>query len=279
MRAGTAEQVLASSARAKLERRSSGILPDPEERAWLEPRLAQLLGLSEEGSSDQDDLFFAWRLFSSGSPRSHRHARLRRPAAGRRRAARLHRAPARAVPKSSSSWSRWRGPSWGDAADVGQLRRHPPPRSRCSRCLPRRWTISFAAGSRATGGAAAADPRRAEGVPLYAVETVRTPPTGSSWRARGRSTRPPERSSRPTFRNRSTCSSQRAWTTFPDCAAGARGRCCAGKMFTKAGLAALGEDSDDELSSVLEPPSETTSSRSRPFRARRSVASTGSSRR
>ena len=63
MRAGIAEQEPASSARAKLEQALELHLPDPEERAWLEPRLAQLLGLSEEGSSDREDLFSAWRLF------------------------------------------------------------------------------------------------------------------------------------------------------------------------------------------------------------------------
>jgi len=36
---------------------------DPEERAYVEPRLAQLLGLAEHSSPDKQDLFAAWRLF------------------------------------------------------------------------------------------------------------------------------------------------------------------------------------------------------------------------
>jgi class 3 adenylate cyclase/tetratricopeptide (TPR) repeat protein len=38
-------------------------VPDGEERAWLEPRLAHLLGLGEHGAADRQDLFSAWRLF------------------------------------------------------------------------------------------------------------------------------------------------------------------------------------------------------------------------
>ena len=36
---------------------------DAEERAFVEPRLGQLLGLLEHGARDQQDLFAAWRLF------------------------------------------------------------------------------------------------------------------------------------------------------------------------------------------------------------------------
>ncbi len=36
---------------------------DPEERRFVEPRLAQLLGLGEHESRDRQDLFAAWRLF------------------------------------------------------------------------------------------------------------------------------------------------------------------------------------------------------------------------
>ncbi|MDQ2980956.1 MAG: AAA family ATPase [Actinomycetota bacterium] len=63
MRAGIAEQEPASSARAKLGQALERHLPDTDERTWLEPRLAQLLGLGEEGTSDREDLFSAWRLF------------------------------------------------------------------------------------------------------------------------------------------------------------------------------------------------------------------------
>ena len=36
---------------------------DAEERRWIEPRLAQLLGLERRARPVQDDLFAAWRLF------------------------------------------------------------------------------------------------------------------------------------------------------------------------------------------------------------------------
>ena len=38
-------------------------VPDPDERALVEPRLQHLLGLTERTSADQEDLFSAWRLF------------------------------------------------------------------------------------------------------------------------------------------------------------------------------------------------------------------------
>jgi tetratricopeptide (TPR) repeat protein len=52
-----------AAARAKLRKTLSEAVDDPEEREWIEPRLAQLLGLEERESTDRDDLFGAWRLF------------------------------------------------------------------------------------------------------------------------------------------------------------------------------------------------------------------------
>ena len=39
------------------------IVPDPEERAFVEPRLQHLLGLTDRVAPDREDLFSAWRLF------------------------------------------------------------------------------------------------------------------------------------------------------------------------------------------------------------------------
>src|SRR5262249_44518145 len=36
---------------------------DPEERRFIEPRVAQLLGLGDQDARDRQDLFAAWRLF------------------------------------------------------------------------------------------------------------------------------------------------------------------------------------------------------------------------
>jgi class 3 adenylate cyclase/tetratricopeptide (TPR) repeat protein len=38
-------------------------VPDPDERSWIGPRLANLLGLDERADTDRQDLFAAWRLF------------------------------------------------------------------------------------------------------------------------------------------------------------------------------------------------------------------------
>jgi len=63
MRAGIAEQEAPEAAARKLHETLETFLPDADERAWVEPRLAQLLGLGEQASSDREDLFAAWRLF------------------------------------------------------------------------------------------------------------------------------------------------------------------------------------------------------------------------
>src|SRR5581483_10696876 len=51
------------AARAKLDACVAEHVPDAEERAWVEPRLANLLGLDDRADTDRQDLFAAWRLF------------------------------------------------------------------------------------------------------------------------------------------------------------------------------------------------------------------------
>jgi class 3 adenylate cyclase len=62
MRAGIVEDEASGAALAKLGACVEEHVPDPEERAWLEPRLAHLLGLAERTAPDRVDLFSAWRL-------------------------------------------------------------------------------------------------------------------------------------------------------------------------------------------------------------------------
>ncbi len=63
MRAGILEEEPPHGALAKLRASIEEQVPDPEERSWLEPRLAHLLGLAERTAPDREDLFSAWRLF------------------------------------------------------------------------------------------------------------------------------------------------------------------------------------------------------------------------
>ena len=63
MRCLIAEDEDEASALAKLRATLDEHLLDPEERRFVEPRLAQLLGLAEHPSRDKQDLFAAWRLF------------------------------------------------------------------------------------------------------------------------------------------------------------------------------------------------------------------------
>ena len=62
MRALIAEEDSPDDARAKLGAMLEECLPDPDERAWVEPRLAQLLGLAEQAADERQNLFSAWRL-------------------------------------------------------------------------------------------------------------------------------------------------------------------------------------------------------------------------
>jgi class 3 adenylate cyclase/tetratricopeptide (TPR) repeat protein len=63
MRARISEEEGADTALPKLREALAGFVPDVEERAFLEPRLAHLLGLAERSAPDKEDLFSAWRLF------------------------------------------------------------------------------------------------------------------------------------------------------------------------------------------------------------------------
>jgi class 3 adenylate cyclase/tetratricopeptide (TPR) repeat protein len=62
MRCGIVEDEEGASALVKLSATLAEHIADAEERAWVEPRLAHLLGLEEGGSGDQENLFSAWRV-------------------------------------------------------------------------------------------------------------------------------------------------------------------------------------------------------------------------
>jgi class 3 adenylate cyclase/tetratricopeptide (TPR) repeat protein len=51
------------SARRKLRAGIEPYIDDPDELAWIEPRLAHLLGLEGEAAYERQDLFGAWRLY------------------------------------------------------------------------------------------------------------------------------------------------------------------------------------------------------------------------
>jgi tetratricopeptide (TPR) repeat protein len=62
-RAGILEDEETTSARGKLRAAVAEHLPDPEERRFVEPRLAHLLGLEESPLGDQENLFAAARMY------------------------------------------------------------------------------------------------------------------------------------------------------------------------------------------------------------------------
>ena len=62
-RAGIAEDEETESARAKLRTALEEHVPDPQERRFVEPRLRHLLGLEEGAAGDQENLFAAARMF------------------------------------------------------------------------------------------------------------------------------------------------------------------------------------------------------------------------
>jgi tetratricopeptide (TPR) repeat protein len=61
-RAGILDGEEPASAAAKLHATVEQFIRDPEERRWVEPKLANLLGL-EERAPDRENLFAAWRMF------------------------------------------------------------------------------------------------------------------------------------------------------------------------------------------------------------------------
>ena len=63
MRCRIGEDEQPESAREKLKATLAEHFPDPDERSFVEPRLAQLLGLDGAATGDRQDLFAAWRLF------------------------------------------------------------------------------------------------------------------------------------------------------------------------------------------------------------------------
>jgi len=63
MRADILEQEEPASALAKLRAALETHVVDDDERRWMEPRLAHLLGLEEQGRREPEDLFGAWRRF------------------------------------------------------------------------------------------------------------------------------------------------------------------------------------------------------------------------
>jgi predicted ATPase/class 3 adenylate cyclase len=62
-RAGISEAEDTAVALQKLDEALSEFLPDADERRWVQPRLAHLLALEEHATQERDELFSAWRLF------------------------------------------------------------------------------------------------------------------------------------------------------------------------------------------------------------------------
>jgi class 3 adenylate cyclase/predicted ATPase len=63
MRCGVVEGEDPGTARAKVAAAVAEHVASAEEREWIEPRLAHLLGLDDHAVHERDDLFAAWRLF------------------------------------------------------------------------------------------------------------------------------------------------------------------------------------------------------------------------
>lgn len=63
MRAGILEVEDATSAATKLQQCLERFVPDLEERQWIAPCLSHLLGFTDAPTSDRDELFSAWRTF------------------------------------------------------------------------------------------------------------------------------------------------------------------------------------------------------------------------
>ena len=74
MPAGILEDEENATALPKLHAALEEHIPDADERRFVEPRLAQLLGIEPGGHGDQENLFSAWRIFFSASPTRRRRS-------------------------------------------------------------------------------------------------------------------------------------------------------------------------------------------------------------
>jgi class 3 adenylate cyclase/tetratricopeptide (TPR) repeat protein len=63
MRAGITDGEDADSSRRKLSESVANFVTDEQERLWIEPRIAYLLGLVDAPTGDREELFSAWRTF------------------------------------------------------------------------------------------------------------------------------------------------------------------------------------------------------------------------
>src|SRR6185295_2899608 len=63
MRSGIAESDGRAESKAKLSSTVADYVPDEDERRWIEPRLAHLLGLEDASVGERDELFSVWRAF------------------------------------------------------------------------------------------------------------------------------------------------------------------------------------------------------------------------
>ena len=66
MRAGILDDDDAATATAKMRATLGEFIADPDERVWVESRVAHLLGLAEAPPGDRDETFSAWRRFFEG---------------------------------------------------------------------------------------------------------------------------------------------------------------------------------------------------------------------
>ena len=177
MRAGIVEDEDPAPALGEARARVEEHIPDPEERGLVEPRLAPpARPRRADRTGPASDLFAAWRLFFERlAERLPDGARLRGHALGRRGAARLRRVPARLVAQPPDLRAHARATRAARAAaDLGRRRSGTSRRSSWSRSPSRRWRSCSTGSCRGSRGACATRIlERAEGIPLYAVETVR----------------------------------------------------------------------------------------------------------
>ena len=163
-----------ASAAEKVHAAVERYVPDPQERRWAEPRLAHLLGLEERTGWDREDLFAAWRLFFERMAEE-------RPVVMAFEDCQWADAALLDFIEYLLEWSRHhrifvltmarpelreRRPGWGTGRSITSLYLEPlSPESM------RELLAGLVPGL--PGETAASILERAEGVPLYAVETVR----------------------------------------------------------------------------------------------------------
>ena len=221
-------------------------------RRWVEPALLALLGVEPAPAGGREALFAAWRIFFERiAAAGHHGPRVRGPPLGRQRDCSTSSTTSSSGRRACRCWSSPSpGPSCSTGGRTGERARGTSRRWRSSRCSPtamRELLAGFVPGL--PRAAVEAIVGRADGIPLYAVETVRMLVAEGRLERVDGAYRPNGRPGRPRHPGDAALAHRVAAgrASTPTIAALLQDAAVLGQTFTPAALAAVSGRSADEL--------------------------------